>query len=313
MSSVRVGFIGLGIMGRPMASNLLKAGFGVVAHSRTHSKVEALVALGAEAGTSARDVAGRCDVVITMVPDTPDVQLVMLGPDGVIEGAHDGLIAIDMSTISPTATREIAAALATRGVRMLDAPVSGGEAGAIAGSLSIMVGGDEAVFTRCQPVFAAMGTRVTYIGPQGHGQITKLCNQVVGVLTLEAVAEGLTLATKAGVDVRRVIDAISGGAADSWMLRNQAPRMVQRDFAPGFFIHLQQKDLRLVMELAGTLSAPLPGAALVHQLFSAVEATGGAALGTQALVLALERLAGLESQMQQISGTTKVTKATKKD
>jgi 3-hydroxyisobutyrate dehydrogenase len=291
---MRVGFIGLGIMGRPMASNLLKAGVCVVAHTRTCSKLDALVALGAEAGTSPRDVATRSDIVITMVPDTPDVRHVMLGADGVIEGAHDGLVAIDMSTISPSATQEIAAVLASQGVHMLDAPVSGGEAGAIAGTLSIMVGGDEAVFTQCQPVFAAMGKRITYIGPHGHGQIAKLCNQVVGVFTLEAVAEGVVLATKAGVDVRRVIDALSGGAADSWMLRNQAPRMLARDFAPGFFINLQQKDLRLVMELAGRLSAPLPGTALVHQLFSAVEATGGGALGTQALVLALERLAGLD-------------------
>jgi 2-hydroxy-3-oxopropionate reductase len=293
---MRIGFIGLGIMGRPMASNLLKAGFRVVAHSRTRSKVDALVVQGAEAGTSPRDVATRSDVVITMLPDTPDVRQVMLGPDGVIEAARGGLIAIDMSTISPTATREIAAALAAKGVRMLDAPVSGGESGAIAGTLSIMVGGDQAVFNQCQSVFAAMGKRITYIGPHGHGQITKLCNQVVGVLTLEAVAEGLVLATKAGVDVQRVIDALSGGAADSWMLRNQAPRMLARDFAPGFFIHLQQKDLRLAMDLASKLSAPLPGAALVHQLFSAVEATGGRELGTQALVLALERLAGLDRE-----------------
>ena len=159
-----------------------------------------------------------------------------------------------------------------------------------------MVGGDEAVFTQCQPVLAAMGKRITYIGPHGHGQITKLCNQVAGVLTLEAVAEAVVLARKAGVDVQRVITALSGGAADSWMLRNQAPRMLARDFAPGFFIHLQQKDLRLVLELAGTLSAPVPGTALVHQLFSAVEASGGGALGTQALILALERLAGLERE-----------------
>jgi 2-hydroxy-3-oxopropionate reductase len=290
---MRIGFIGLGIMGRPMAGNLLKAGFRVVAHSRTRRAVDALVELGAEAGTSPGDVGARCDAVITMLPDTPDVRSVMLGPGGVIDGAHDGLIAIDMSTISPTATQEIAAALAAKGVRMLDAPVSGGESGAIAGSLSIMVGGDAAVCAECQPVFAAMGTRVTHVGPHGHGQIAKLCNQVVGVLTLEAVAEGMVLAGKAGVDVPRVIEALSGGAADSWMLRNQAPRMLARDFAPGFFVRLQQKDLRLVMELAATLGVPLPGTALVHQLFSAVEAGGGGELGTQALVLALERLAGI--------------------
>jgi 2-hydroxy-3-oxopropionate reductase len=288
----RVGFIGLGIMGRPMARNLLQAGFTVVAHSRTRARVDELVAVGALAGESPRDVSARSQVVITMVPDTPDVRGIMLGSQGVIEGAHDGLIAIDMSTISPAATQEIAAELAARGVRMLDAPVSGGESGASAGTLSIMVGGDEALFNECRPVFAAMGKRITYIGPQGHGQIAKLCNQVVSALTLEAVAEGLVLAAKAGVDVQRVIEALSGGAADSWNLRNQGPRMLRRDFAPGFFVHLQQKDLRLAMELCRALQAPLPGAALVQQLLTAVEAQGGRDLGTQALVLALERLAG---------------------
>jgi 2-hydroxy-3-oxopropionate reductase len=294
----RVGFIGLGIMGRPMACNLLKAGFTVVACSRTRARIDELIAAGAEAGQSPREVAARSDVVISMVPDTPDVRAVCLGPDGVLEGAHPGLIVIDMSTISPAASREIAAALATRGVRMLDAPVSGGESGAIAGTLSIMVGGEEALFEACRPVFAAMGSRITYIGPQGHGQIAKLCNQVVSVLTLEAVAEGLVLARKAGVNVGRVIEALSGGAADSWNLRNQAPRMLARDFAPGFFVHLQQKDLRLVMELASTLQVPLPGAALAQQLLRAVEAEHGSKLGVQALVLALEQLAGIRAQAE---------------
>ena len=289
----RIGFIGLGIMGRPMARNLLKAGFTVVVYSRTRSRVDELVAAGAQAATSPRDVAARSEVVITMVPDTPDVRAVMLGTDGVIEGAHPGLIAIDMSTISPSATQEMASALAVRGVRMLDAPVSGGESGAIAGSLTIMVGGDEAVCTECRPVLAAMGTRITYIGPQGHGQIAKLCNQVVGIVTLQAVAEGLTLAAKAGVDVVRVIEALSGGSADSWNLRNQGPRMLARDFAPGFFVHLQQKDLRLAMELAGAARVPLPGAALVQQLLTAVEANGGSKYGVQALILALEGLAAM--------------------
>ena len=292
----RVGFIGLGIMGRPMALNLLKADFQVVAWSRTATKIASLVEAGAEAATSPREAAAHADAVITIVSDTPDVREVMLGSDGVIEGAHPGLIAIDMSTISPAATVEIAATLQSAGIRMLDAPVSGGEAGAIAGSLSIMVGGDAAVFNECKPVFAAMGKRITYVGAQGHGQIAKLCNQVIGVLTLEAVAEGMVLAAKAGVDVQRVVEAVTGGAADSWMLRNQAPRMLARDFAAGFFIHLQQKDLRLVMELANRVHAPLPGTALVQQLFSAVEANGGSDLGTQALVLALERLANVEAK-----------------
>ena len=289
--SSRVGFIGLGIMGRPMARNLLKAGFAVTAHSRTRARVDELVADGAQAAGAAREVAARSDVVITMVPDTPDVRAVMLGPDGVLEGAHAGLTAIDMSTISPAATQEIARALGARGVRMLDAPVSGGETGAIAGRLSIMVGGEEAVFNECRPLLAAMGTRITYIGPHGHGQIAKLCNQVVGVVTLQAVAEGLMLAAKAGVDVGRVIEALSGGAADSWNLRNQGPRMLARDFTPGFFVHLQQKDLRLAMELANGARAPLPGTALVQQLFTAVEAGGGSRHGVQALILALEGLA----------------------
>ncbi len=292
--NARIGFIGLGIMGRPMARNLLKAGFAVTAYSRTRARVDELVADGAQVAGSPREVAARSDVVITMVPDTPDVRAVMLGPDGVIEGAHAGLTAIDMSTIAPSATQEMAGVLGRRGVRMLDAPVSGGESGAIAGTLSIMVGGEESVFNECRPVLAAMGTRITYIGPHGHGQIAKLCNQVVGVVTLQAVAEGLMLAAKAGVDVARVIEALSGGAADSWNLRNQGPRMLARDFAAGFFVHLQQKDLRLAMELANAARAPLPGAALVQQLFTAVEAGGGSHHGVQALILALERLAGNE-------------------
>lgn len=289
-----IGFIGLGIMGRPMARNLMKAGFQVVAHSRTVSKVDDLVAAGATPATSPADAAARCEVVITMVPDTPDVQSVLLGADGVIAGARPGLVVIDMSTISPAATREMAAALLQRGVTMLDAPVSGGEIGAINGSLSIMVGGDEAVFQRCRPVLEAMGQKITYVGPQGHGQITKLCNQVAGVLSLQAVCEAVVLATKAGVDASKVIEALSGGAADSWNVRHQGPKMLKRDFAPGFFVHLQQKDLRLAMELASQLSVALPGAALVQQLFNAVEARGGRDLGVQALVQALEALSDIK-------------------
>ncbi len=290
----RVGFSGLGIMGRPMARNLLKAGFAMRVHSRTRARVDELVAAGAQAGQSPRDVAAHSDVLITMLPDTPDVREVMLGGEGVAVGGHSGLVVIDMSTISPSATQEIAGALASRGVRMLDAPVSGGESGARAGTLSIMVGGDEAVCNECRPVFAALGSRVTYIGPHGHGQIAKLCNQVVSVVTLQAVAEGLVLAAKAGVNVERVIEALSGGAADSWNLRNQGPRMLGRDFAPGFFVHLQQKDLRLAMVLANEAQVPLPGTALVQQFFSAIEASGGSKLGVQALILALERLAAIE-------------------
>ncbi len=289
-----IGLIGLGIMGRPMARNLLKAGFEVVVHSRTQAKVDELVTAGARAAKTPADVARQVEAVITMVPDTPDVQAVMLGANGVIAGAHDGLIAIDMSTISPQATSEIAAALAQRGVAMLDAPVSGGEVGAINGNLSIMVGGETADFERCKPVFEAMGKKITHVGPTSHGQITKLCNQVAGVLSLQAVCEALTLAAKAGVDRAKVIEALSGGSADSWNMRNQGPKMLKRDFAPGFFVHLQQKDLRLALELAQTLHAPLPGAALLHELFSVVEAAGGREQGVQALVRALEIMGGTE-------------------
>jgi 2-hydroxy-3-oxopropionate reductase len=289
-----VSFIGLGIMGRPMARNLLAARFPLVVHSRTASKADGLVAEGAVWADSPAEAARRSDVVITMVPDTPDVRQVLLGRDGVVAAARPGLVVIDMSTISPAATREMAAVLKETGVDMLDAPVSGGEVGAIRGTLSIMVGGDAAVFERCRPVLAAMGEKITHVGPQGHGQITKLCNQIAGVLSLQAVVEALLLATKAGVDANKVIEALSGGSADSWNLRNQGPKMLQRDFAPGFFIHLQQKDLRLALELAGQLGVPLPGAALLQQLFGVVAAHGGGNLGVQGLVRALEIMAGVE-------------------
>lgn len=285
-------FIGLGIMGRPMARNLLAAGFPLTVHSRTAARADGLLAEGAVWVSSPAAAARRSDVVITMVPDTPDVQEVLLGPEGVIAGAHAGLTVIDMSTISPTATCQMAGALKQQSIDMLDAPVSGGEVGAIRATLSIMVGGDAAVFERCRSVFAALGEKITHVGPQGHGQITKLCNQIAGVLSLQAVVEALLLATKAGVDANKVIEALSGGSADSWNLRNQGPKMLQRDFAPGFFIHLQQKDLRLALELAGQLDLPLPGAALVQQLLGVVAAHGGASLGVQGLVRALEIMSG---------------------
>jgi len=289
----RIGLIGLGIMGAPMARNLLKAGVPTTVHSRTASKVAALVAAGAAAASSAREVAERTDVVITMLPDTPDVRQVVLGPDGVVAGGRPGLILIDMSTIAPAATRALAESLAAHGMHMLDAPVSGGESGAIAGTLSIMVGGDAAILERCRPILAALGTRITHMGPSGCGQMTKLCNQVVGALTLHAVVEGLVLARQAGMDMAGVIEALSGGAADSWMLRNLGPRMAAGDFAPGFFVRLQQKDLRLVAEWAATVHANLPGTVVTSQLLGVVEAMGGGELGTQALFLALERLSGI--------------------
>ncbi len=286
---MRVGIIGLGIMGAPMARNLLRAGHAVTVHGRTPARVEPLVTAGAAAAGSPEELARAVDAVITMLPDTPDVESVM---GRVIDAASPGLLAIDMSTIAPAAARALAARAAAVGVALLDAPVSGGEQGAVAGTLSIMVGGERAAFERAAPIFAALGTRATHMGGPGQGQMAKLVNQVVGATTLAAVAEGVVLAARAGLDPDAVVQALGGGAAASWMVAEQAPRMQRRDFAPGFMVRLQQKDLRLALAAAADLGVSLPATALVHQLFAAVEAQGGGALGTQALVIALEALAG---------------------
>jgi 2-hydroxy-3-oxopropionate reductase len=289
---MRVGVIGLGIMGAPMARNLLAAGHAMTVHGRTRARVDALVEAGAAAAGSPAELAGQVEAVITMLPDTPDVEAVIAGPAGILAGARPGLLAIDMSTIAPDAARALAARAASHGVVLLDAPVSGGEQGAIAGTLSIMVGGEREGFERAAPVFAALGRQVTYMGGPGQGQMTKLVNQVVGATTLAAVAEGVLLAARAGLDPAAVVRALEGGAAASWMLREQAPRMQRRDFTPGFMVRLQQKDLRLALAAANRLGVPLPVTALVQQLFAAVEARGGGALGTQALLTALEALTG---------------------
>jgi len=288
----RVAWIGLGTMGRPMSYNLQRAGFQVVGFSRSPQRVEPLVAAGGEAATDPAEAAHKADAVITMLPDTADVEQVLFGDKGVVHGIRAGCVVIDMSTISPRATRVFAQRLAVHGVEMLDAPVSGGETGARQATLSIMVGGKEEVFEHCRPIFSALGRKITYIGPHGSGQIAKLCNQVAGVLTLQSVCEALLLAAAAGVDVQRVIEAMSAGAADSWNLRHQGPKMLARDFNPGFYVRLQRKDLRLAAELAASVGVPLPACALVDQFFAAVEAQGGAELGVQALLLALEGLAG---------------------
>jgi 2-hydroxy-3-oxopropionate reductase len=287
---MRVGVIGLGIMGAPMARNLLRAGHAVSVHGRTPARVEALVAAGATAAGSPAAVASEVDAVITMLPDTPDVEAVIGGPEGVLAGAQPGLLAIDMSTIAPDAARALAARAAALGVALLDAPVSGGEQGAIAGTLSIMVGGDAAACERAAPIFQALGRQVTYMGGPGQGQMTKLVNQVVGATTLAAVAEGVLLAARAGLDPAAMVRALDAGAASSWMLRELAPRMQRGDFAPGFMVRLQQKDLRLALSAAAQLGVQLPTTAVVHLLFSAVEAQGGQDLGTQSLVKALEAL-----------------------
>jgi 2-hydroxy-3-oxopropionate reductase len=290
----RVGFIGLGIMGRPMAGHLLKAGYPLTVWNRSSAAVDALVQEGAQAASGPADVARGSDIVFTMVGDSSDVEQVILGPGGVLAGARPGLVIIDMTTISPEVTRGIAARCGELGVHMLDAPVSGGEKGALEATLSIMVGGEPELFERCRPLLEVLGKTITYVGSHGMGQTVKLCNQVVCGLNILAAAEGLCLAAKAGVDPRIVLSVITQGAAGSWMLENLGPKMAAGDFAPGFTVKWQIKDLRLALEAAAQLDLPLPGTALVQQLFRAVAADGGSDEGTQALVKALEKLGNLD-------------------
>ena len=296
MSKPRLGFIGLGIMGRPMVKNLLKAGYTGTVWNRSEPGIADCLGAGAERADSPADVASKCDVVLSCVTDSPDVQHVYLGDGGVIESIRDGMIAIDHSTISPTVAREVAAALGAKGAMMLDAPVSGGDVGAINGTLSIMVGGPEGTFDECVPILEAMGKQITLIGPSGMGQTTKLCNQIVGALNNLAMCEGLMLAAKAGADVGKVVEAVSGGAAGSWMMSNLAPKVLDRNFDPGFMIKLQQKDLRLVLEAAKELRIALPGTALVNQLFQSVEGMGLGDEGVQSLVKSLENLNNVEAK-----------------
>ena len=286
----KIGFVGLGIMGRPMALNLIKAGHTLTVFNRTASKAKPLTDAGATAAATPAGAAEGADITVTIVSDTPDVEQVILGPDGVIEGARPDSVVIDMSTISPVATEEIAKKLDAKGIHALDAPVSGGDKGAIEGTLSIMVGGQKDIFDRCLPVFEAMGKNVVYCRGHGTGQSTKLCNQIVGAINILAVCEGLVLAKKSGLDLHTMLKAIGGGAAGSWMVSNLGPKMADRDWAPGFMIHLQQKDLRLVMEAADQLQLSLPGTALAHQILNAAEQHGWGEEGTQAMAKVLDLL-----------------------
>lgn len=286
----RVGFIGLGIMGAPMARNLLKAGFEVTVWNRTAARCEPLAAAGARVAESPSAVAQTSEVTVSCVTNSSDVEEVVLGPAGIIEGAIPGHVHIDCSTISPDVTRRIAGRLAEKQVAMLDAPVSGGDIGAKAGTLAIMVGGEGAVFERCLPVLQAMGETIVHCGPSGAGQVVKLCNQAAGGLNLLAMAEAIALARRAGVDPTKMLEVVSAGAAGSWMLSNLGPRAVAGDFAPGFMVELMQKDLRLVLEAAAATHTPLPGTALVNQLYAGIEAEGRGRDGTQAIVDAIAKL-----------------------
>lgn len=292
MAIKRVGFVGTGIMGAPMARNLIRAGFSVTVWNRTASKAAPLVEEGAVNAASPAAVAAASEVTFSCVSDSPDVEAVALGPGGILEGAEPGSVYIDCSTISPEVARRVEQAASSRGVAMLDAPVSGGDVGARNGTLAVMVGGDPAVFERCRPVLEAIGETIVYVGPSGSGQVVKLCNQVAGALNLMAMAEAITLSRRAGVDPAKMIEVVSKGAAGSWMLANLGPRAVAGDFAPGFMVDLMQKDLRLVLETAAQTDTPLPGAALVNQVLRMLQAQDRGGDGTQAIVDAVARLAG---------------------
>jgi 2-hydroxy-3-oxopropionate reductase len=288
-----IGFIGLGIMGRPMAKNLLKAGYPLVVHSRSQGPVDELARTGAKVATTPRDAAGQVDVLITMLPNSPDVELVCLGKNGIVEGARPGLLFIDMSTISPLVSQKVGKVLGDKAVRMLDAPVSGGEKGAIDAALSIMVGGEKADFDEALPIFQAMGKTITHLGPLGAGGFTKLANQVIVAMNLTALGEALTLARKAGLDRSLTLKALGGGLAGSKCLEQKTPNYLSGSYNPGFKIDLHFKDLGLIMESSRALGVPLPCTAVVQELFNALRVKGKGGLDHSGVITLLEELAGL--------------------
>jgi len=290
MAKASIAFIGTGIMGGPMACNLLAAGYSVVVHNRTRAKAQAALDAGAVWADSPARAAAKADVVITCVTDTPDVQAVLLGPEGVIEAARPGMICIDMSTISPDATVRMAGRLAEKGVQLLDAPISGGQKGAIEAKLSIMIGGPVEVVERVRPILEAMGRTITHCGPVGSGQTTKLANQVMVIHTLMSMAEGLAFAEKAGLNLETTLAATSAGAAGSHSLKVLGAKVLAGDMAPAFMVDLQLKDLRLVLDHARRIGQPLPGTALVTQLLEALAAQGRGRDGTQALIDVIRQL-----------------------
>jgi 2-hydroxy-3-oxopropionate reductase len=302
MSDRTVGFIGLGIMGLPMAKNLLDAGYDVVGHNRSQEPVADLVDYGGSDGESPAGVAERADVVLTCLPDSPDVRSVVLGgedeDDPVIDGLSEGMTLIDNSTISPTVTEEIAGELADAGVDMLDAPISGGEEGAIDGTLSIMVGGDEDVLEANRDLLEVMGATVTHCGPGGAGQVTKACNQIVVACTNQAVSEALVFAGKAGADPEAVVEAISGGAAGCWTLDNRADRMIRGNFDPGFFAEYQYKDLRIATDAGEAFGSPMPATELVHEMYKSMVENGMGRDDNSGVMQVLELLAGEEIRIE---------------
>lgn len=291
---MKIGFIGLGIMGKPMGKNILKAGFDLVVCSRTQTAVDELVAAGASAAATPRELAAQVDLVITMLPNSPEVRQVILGKNGVIEGAKAGCIVADMSSIAPLASQQIAAELAAKGIDMLDAPVSGGQPKAIEGTLSVMVGGKQEVFDRCVPVFKAMAASVVRVGNIGAGNVTKLANQVVVALNLAAVAEAMVLAAKAGVEPELVYQAIRGGLAGSTVMDAKVPLMLDRKFNPGFRINLHIKDLANALETSHEVGAPLPLTVSVMEIMQKLKAENFGDSDHGSIVRHFEKQAGIE-------------------
>lgn len=289
---MKVGFIGLGIMGRPMALNILKGGFDLTVWARRAESMAPLLEAGAKGAASAAEVAAGCDVVFSMVADAADVEQVALGAGGVAEGARAGLIYVDMSTIAPAAAQSISARLLDKGVTMLDAPVSGGEVGAISGGLTIMVGGDAAAFAKVEPLFARMGKAATLIGGPGAGQVAKACNQILTGVGVLAVAEAFNFARKSGVDAGKVREALLGGFAYSRILENHGQRMLDRNFKPGFKAWMHQKDMNIVMQEAHRLGLMLPSSAATAQLFNAMVGSGMGEEDSVAALKLLECLSG---------------------
>lgn len=281
---MQIGFIGLGVMGRPMALNLVKAGYSLTVYNRTRPKCQPLAEVGARVADTPREVATESDIIITMVSDTPAVEAVLFGPAGIWEGLQPGRTVIDMSTVSPTATVEWARRLKEKGCELLDAPVTGGEKGAQEATLTIMVGGSRSVFDQCRPLLQTLGTTIVYTGPSGWGQKTKLVNQIICALNIVALVEGVRFARLMNLDLQRTLSVVSSGAASSWMLSHLGPKILQNDFAPGFTIRLQQKDLRLVSEMLQPMGLPFPGVELAFRLFSEAVDRGLGEQGTQGLI-----------------------------
>jgi 2-hydroxy-3-oxopropionate reductase len=297
MTDETIAFVGLGIMGGPMAENLLDAGYTVIGHNRSQEPVEEHVAAGGEAAATPAEAASRADVTITCLPDSEVVAEVMRGDEGVLAGVDGGDVVIDTSTISPMVTEELAEEVRERGARLLDAPISGGEEGAIEGTLSIMVGGEEATLDRCRPILEAMGETVTHCGDSGAGQVTKACNQIVVAGTMEAVSEALVFAHKADADLEAVVDAISGGAAGCWTLDYRAPRMIRGNFEPGFFADYQYKDLRIATDAGEAYGSPMPATELVHEMYKSMVETGRGRDDNSGVMQVIEDLAGTEARI----------------